>query len=82
MSSHDVGSGNVVKQIFQEIYLGRNLFETTYGLPAKTRIQEGLITPGKASDRTRRLPDADTENLLAIATGRPAAEAGICPGSF
>ena len=27
----DVGSGNIIKQIFQEIYLGQELFKETYG---------------------------------------------------
>ncbi|MBW2513739.1 MAG: HAD family hydrolase, partial [Deltaproteobacteria bacterium] len=75
MSSNDVGSGNVIKQIFQEIYLGPNLFTATYHLPASYATGEGLIT------RETLLIDADVfetlaaENLLALATGRPEAEA-------
>ncbi|MDX2448157.1 MAG: HAD hydrolase-like protein [Desulfobacterales bacterium] len=75
MSSNDVGTGNIVKQIFQERYLGKNLFKSTYNLPAKTHTGDGLI------DRESLLIGPDVFqmlaeiNLLALATGRPGAEA-------
>lgn len=71
----DVGSGNIVKQIFQEIYLGPGLFKTTYGLSPLVYRGEGLI------DRERLLIDPKTleplfrRHILAIATGRPKLEA-------
>lgn len=71
----DVGCGNVIKQLFQEIYLGRALFESTYGSPPRIHLGSGLI------DCESMLPAADlierlaADHHLAIATGRPAAEA-------
>lgn len=38
----DVGSGNVIKQIFQEIYLGQELFSQTYGLHPSIACRMGL----------------------------------------
>jgi len=75
MSSHDVSTGNIVKQIFQEIYLGKNLFKSTYNLPARVHAGDGLIdreTLLIGSDVFQTLADT---NLLALATGRPGAEA-------
>jgi HAD superfamily hydrolase (TIGR01548 family) len=72
----DVGSGNIIKQIFQEIYLGRDLFRTTYGIAPKIYFESGLI-----ENETLLLPMGfferlAAENVLAIATGRPGNEAG------
>jgi phosphoglycolate phosphatase-like HAD superfamily hydrolase len=70
-----VGSGNILKQIFQEIYLGPRLFQNTYGIPPAAYRGDGLI------DRERLLidPSALTQlfhhHVLAIATGRPKIEA-------
>jgi HAD superfamily hydrolase (TIGR01548 family) len=75
ISSHDVGSGNVIKQIFQERYLGPNLFKTTYNLPAKTDTKEGLITRETLLIEPAVFKTLAGENLLALATGRPGAEA-------
>ena len=75
MSSNDVGSGNVIKQIFQKIYLGRNLFKTTYNLPANTDTGEGLITRETLLIEPAVFKTLVTENLLALATGRPGVEA-------
>jgi HAD superfamily hydrolase (TIGR01548 family) len=75
MSSNDVGSGNVIKQIFQEIYLGRNLFRATYNLPAKTDSGEGLISRETLLIEPTVFQGLVTANLLALATGRPQAEA-------
>jgi len=75
MSSNDVGSGNVIKQIFQEIYLGRDLFKTTYNLPSITDTGEGLITRETLLIKPAVFQRLTTENLLALATGRPQAEA-------
>ncbi|MCG6908753.1 MAG: HAD family hydrolase [Deltaproteobacteria bacterium] len=75
LSAGDVGSGNVIKQIFQEIYLGRALFKSTYGFSPRVYRGSGLI------DREELLlPEAFIGELsalhhLAIATGRPRAEA-------
>jgi HAD superfamily hydrolase (TIGR01548 family) len=82
MSSYDVGSGNVIKQIFQEIYLGRNLFETTYNLPTMTHTGEGLITREKLLIAPAVFQRFATENLLGLATGRPQAEADYALDHF
>jgi phosphoglycolate phosphatase-like HAD superfamily hydrolase len=75
MSSNDVGSGNVIKQIFQEIYLGRNLFTATYHLPTSYATGEGLITRETLLIDPPVFQTLAAENLLALATGRPEAEA-------
>jgi phosphoglycolate phosphatase-like HAD superfamily hydrolase len=71
----DVGSGNIIKQIFQEVYLGRGLFEATYGLDAKFYHDSGFIHREKLLIDTRMLEALAGNNILAIATGRPRAEA-------
>lgn len=75
MTANDVGSGNVVKQIFQEIYLGQNLFEAGYRLPASTYTGEGLIKREKLLIEPAVFQTLATDNLLALATGRPGTEA-------
>lgn len=72
----DVGSGNIIKQIFQEIYLGKRLFEETYKFLPQYHIGDGYILREKLF-LTRDMLESlaiDT-NILAIATGRPRAEA-------
>ena len=75
LSTGDVGSGNVVKQIFQELYLGETLFRHTYGFAPNTYSSQGLI------NQESLLIPASTFNRLAqtyqlgLATGRPRSEA-------
>jgi phosphoglycolate phosphatase-like HAD superfamily hydrolase len=71
----DVGSGNIIKQIFQEVYLGKALFEATYGVPARFYHDEGFIHREKLLIDPGVLDALGKNNLLAIATGRPRAEA-------
>jgi len=71
----DVGSGNIIKQIFQEIYLGKDLFESTYGIPAKVFHEKGYINREKLLIDKHTLESLSENNILAIATGRPRAEA-------
>ena len=71
----DVGSGNIIKQIFQEIYLGKDLFKSTYGLPEKSYSGEGYINREKLLVKKSSLESLSKYNILAIATGRPKAEA-------
>ena len=71
----NVGSGNIIKQIFQEIYLGESLFRSTYSLNAETYAGEGFILREKVLIDRKLLKDLAAENTLAIATGRPRAEA-------
>ena len=75
LSAGDVGTGNIIKQIFQELYLGGDLFKQTYGLAPRIHDREGLI------DREALLIPASTikrlaeTHRLALATGRPRSEA-------
>jgi len=78
----DVGSGNVIKQIFQEIYLGKNLFESTYGIPARVHNGQGLINKEKLLVDRSVLEHLAGRHRLAIATGRPKAEALYALDSF
>ncbi len=70
----DVGSGNIIKQIFQEIYLGE-LFESTYNLKRHVYKGDGYIVREKVLIDRSVLEALGRENILAIATGRPEAEA-------
>jgi phosphoglycolate phosphatase-like HAD superfamily hydrolase len=71
----DVGSGNIIKQIFQEIYLGKEIFEATYKIPTKMYHEKGLINREKLMLDRSILEDLSRTNILAIATGRPKVEA-------
>jgi phosphoglycolate phosphatase-like HAD superfamily hydrolase len=71
----DVGSGNIIKQIFQEIYLGRDLFKSTYSIPVRVYDGEGYINREKLLVKKASLESLSKNNILAIATGRPKAEA-------
>ncbi|MEA1948121.1 MAG: HAD hydrolase-like protein [Thermodesulfobacteriota bacterium] len=71
----DVGSGNIIKQIFQEIYLGKEMFEATYGIPARIYHEKGYINREKLLVDRSILKSLSKNHILAIATGRPKAEA-------
>lgn len=71
----EVGGANVIKQIFQEVYLGRELFEQIYGIPPRKYRGEGLILREKPMIDEEILNKLAESNLLAIATGRPKMEA-------
>ena len=71
----DVGSGHIIKQIFQEIYLGAELFVSTYKLKPKLYSGDGYILREKVLINPSDLADLSRDNMLAIATGRPRAEA-------
>jgi phosphoglycolate phosphatase-like HAD superfamily hydrolase len=71
----DVGTGNIIKQIFQEIYLGKKLFLETYGFPPVLHQDIGLNRLEKLIFERQFLEDLAERNLLAIATGRPRTEA-------
>ena len=71
----DVGSGNVIKQIFQEIYLGPQLFESTYAFPPALYTGEGFIHREKLLIDSAPLAKLADKHILAIATGRPRDEA-------
>ncbi|MGD9228969.1 MAG: hypothetical protein PVF26_20870, partial [Desulfobacterales bacterium] len=69
----DVGSGNIIKQIFQEVYLGKALFEATYGVSPRFYHNEGFIHREKLLIEPGVLDSLAKNNILAIATGRPRA---------
>lgn len=71
----EVGSGNIIKQIFQEIYLGRDLFEATYHLAPQFYHKQGFIHREQLLIDKRILEELARNHILAIATGRPRAEA-------
>jgi HAD superfamily hydrolase (TIGR01548 family) len=71
----DVGSGNVVKQIFQEIYLGESLFESTYGTEARVYKGRGYIERERLLIDPAILEALSGDYHLAVATGRPKIEA-------
>jgi HAD superfamily hydrolase (TIGR01548 family) len=71
----DVNTGNVIKRIFQEIYLGPSLFTAIYGIESKFHREEGLIHHESLLMDKAILEDLADKHILAIATGRPQAEA-------
>ena len=71
----DVGTGNIIKQIFQEIYLGRDLFPAVYGRETRFSAEEGLIHQESLLIDTVILEGLSRRHILAIATGRPRVEA-------
>jgi HAD superfamily hydrolase (TIGR01548 family) len=71
----DVGSGNLIKQIFQEVYLGAVLFSRTYGMPPRMYTGPGYIEREELLAPPELLGELAGRHILAIATGRPADEA-------
>jgi len=71
----DVGSGNLIKQIFQEVYLGPELFTRTYGSPPRMYSGPGYIEREELLAPPELLGELAGRHVLAIATGRPADEA-------
>jgi phosphoglycolate phosphatase-like HAD superfamily hydrolase len=78
----DVGSGNIIKQIFQEIYLGPALFSKTYGFSPVLHEKSGLNQQEKPIIEPAGIKKLSRENMLAVATGRPASEANYCLEAF
>ena len=71
----DVLTGNVIKRIFQEIYLGGPLFTRLYGGEPRFCRGEGLIHGESLMVAPALLEELSRSHILAIATGRPRAEA-------
>jgi len=71
----EVGSGNLVKQIFQEVYLGAERFTATYGIPPRVYRGQGYLQRERLLAPPRLLRRLASRHLLGIATGRPEAEA-------
>jgi HAD superfamily hydrolase (TIGR01548 family) len=71
----DVGSGNIIKQIFQEVYLGKDLYAATYGMAPQFYFEEGFNQREQLLVDKQLLAELAANHILAIATGRPRAEA-------
>jgi phosphoglycolate phosphatase-like HAD superfamily hydrolase len=71
----EVGSGNIIKQIFQEVYMGKDLFEATYGQAPRFHRDEGFNQREQLLIDKHNLEKLAADHILAIATGRPRAEA-------
>lgn len=82
MDRGDVGTGNLVKRIFQEVYLGSELFSRTYGEKPLVYAGGGYIEREKLIPSREQLEILASRYLLAIATGRPRQEAKHALGRF
>lgn len=71
----DIGHGNIIKQIFQEIYLGEKLFKATYGFDPEYVFAPGLIESEPLFLGPPLFKRLAQQYTLAIATGRPLNEA-------
>lgn len=71
----DIEAGNVIRRLFQELYLGADLFYSTYGLEARSHHGPGLIDAERLLIPASLFERLSEEHILAIATGRPFAEA-------
>ncbi|MHB8908777.1 MAG: HAD family hydrolase [Syntrophales bacterium] len=78
----DVGTGNLIKQIFQELYLGRDLFPAVYARETGFCAEEGLIHQESLLIDTAILEGLAPNHILAIATGRPRVEADFPLDNF
>jgi phosphoglycolate phosphatase-like HAD superfamily hydrolase len=78
----EVGSGNIIKRIFQEVYLGKDLFKATYGQAPRFHRDEGFNQREQLLIDKHLLKELAANHILAIATGRPRAEADYPLGHF
>ena len=62
---------NLVKRIFEEVYLGEELFRTEYGEPPRIHPGEGLIRRERLIPNPELLATLSKKVPLGIATGRP-----------
>jgi len=74
-TGQDLLKGNLIKRIFQELYLGENLFEQIYGEKPVVAQTDGLINHESLLISPSTLAELAAELSLGIATGRPKAEA-------
>lgn len=75
MCQGDVGGGNLVKRIFQELYLGGSLFRDTYRDAPLFYDGGGYIERERLIPAKKQLQELHESCALAIATGRPHSEA-------
>jgi HAD superfamily hydrolase (TIGR01548 family) len=78
----DLRRTNLVQRLFQELYLGRDLFVRTYGEEPIWHEGEGLIARERLIPSPRTLEALAARLPLAIATGRPRAEARYALDQF
>jgi len=71
----DLWHTNLVRRMFQEVYLGRDLFASIYGEESLWLSGEGLIEREELIPARRSLEALASQVPLAIATGRPRREA-------
>ncbi len=71
----DIKTGNLVKRLFQEIYLGKELFERIYGEMPLFYEKIGYIERERLIPARRDIEALKANNTLSIATGRPEVEA-------
>jgi HAD superfamily hydrolase (TIGR01548 family) len=71
----EAGRGNLIKQLFQELYLGAELFRSTYSSAPRVHNGTGLILQEALLPDHRTLRHLAAHNDLAVATGRPRPEA-------
>ncbi len=74
-TGEDLLKGNLIKRIFQELYLGQELFEEIYGEKPVVTQSDGLIKQESLFISPAILKELAEELQLGIATGRPRAEA-------
>lgn len=71
----DVGTGNLAKRIFQELYLGEDLFQKIYAEFPLFYHDQGYINREVLIPSLSQLKKLASCNRLSIATGRPGVEA-------
>jgi HAD superfamily hydrolase (TIGR01548 family) len=78
----EVGAGNIIRQLFQEIYLGSVMFPIIYGFNSRFWKKEGLINQESLLIDRAILKRLTERHILAIATGRPRVEADYALDHF
>jgi phosphoglycolate phosphatase-like HAD superfamily hydrolase len=82
MNRGDVLSGNLTKRIFQELYLGSDLFQQIYGEKPLFYRNGGYIEQERLIPTISQLDELFGRFTLSIATGRPAVEARYALDQF
>jgi len=82
LNKGDVKSGNIVKRIFQELYLGKKLFTEIYEEPPLFYHEQGYIEKETLIPTMEELKELSDLCILAIATGRPGMEAHYALNHF
>jgi phosphoglycolate phosphatase-like HAD superfamily hydrolase len=73
----DVADGSLIKGLFQEIYLGHELFSRIHGRESRFWDKAGLIETERLLVERPLLEELARGHLLATATGRPRIEAEV-----